>query len=55
MNTIEIFEQTMRGETATVKLQALYIEGTDRVIMNPEITVKLSIASGNWLINSITN
>jgi hypothetical protein len=54
VNAIEILEQTIDGKIATVKLQTLYIEGTDRVEMNTGITVKLAKELDNWLITSIT-
>jgi len=54
INAIEILEQKINGRTSTVKLQALYIKGTERVVMTSEITVKLTKESGNWLITSIT-
>ncbi|MEQ9169409.1 MAG: hypothetical protein RIE55_00125, partial [Marinoscillum sp.] len=55
VNAIEILEQTIKDEAAIVRLQTLYLEGTDRVVMNSEITVKLTKDSGNWLITSITD
>ena len=54
VNAIEILEQTIDGKIATVKLQTLYIEVTDRVVMNTGITVKLAKELDNWLITSIT-
>lgn len=56
VTNIEIVDQSISGELATIKLRALYIEGAYTIVMNPGIIIiELKKEYGNWLITSITN
>lgn len=53
VTTVEVIEQSINGSTATVKIRALFINKTDKVIMNSGIIIQLKKDSNIWLITSI--